>query len=357
MRALRRLLALGVLPLGLAVLPASAQAWNTGYELKVVEGESTFPEYETIASTSASAPANEQVVLSIVRDGTTIYRTIGEGGAWLSQVPQPGETVEFEAPAGTPIAAIAYDGRPTLSANVCAGSTLFAGEESPGDTIEGFYVRKALQRDPYGRVVGTETTQYGEAQVKSLAGDTFSGSFLKPLEDGQDVGAVESIKTLLGNGQTFTYTSEFERPVGACPTPPPSSPPPPPPAPRLQGSLLKQLLATIEKLLRSGWRDRVSINQPGTVVQDLYLEGGAVPARAARAGHRGRSKPRPALLLARGVASTGTAATVSLLLRATSAGRRELKSMKHARVVLVTTLRSSGGATLDLPRVVLALHR
>jgi hypothetical protein len=352
-------LALGLIAaaVSLAAFPAGAAAWESGYQLKVVEGETTLPEYESIASTSASVPSNAQVALSITRGAATVYRTVGNGGVWLPQVPQPGETVTLESPPGTPIAAVTYDGKPTLSSSVCAGSENFAGESTPGDTVEGFYDRQVLRRNPYGRVVGTERAQYGEAQVKTLSGGVFGGSFLQPLEAGQDVGAVESIKTLLGNGQTFTYTSEYERPVGACPTPPsPPGPPPPPPAPVLHGTLTLDPI-TIAKLLRSGWRIRVGINQPGTVLQALYLRGGTLPAEAARFSHKHHHKQRPAVLLATGEAHTSTAATVTVVLHLTSRGRRMLASMKGASVVLLTTLHSTSGATENLADRSLRLKR
>ncbi len=341
----------------LAAFPTGAGAWETGYQLKVVEGESTLPEYESIASTSASVPSHAQAVLSIVRDGTTIYRTIGEGGAWLPQVPQTGETVTLESPAGTPIAALVYDGKPALSSSVCAGSADFAGESTAGDTVEGFYERQALQRDPYGRVVGTERVQYGEAQVKTLSAGVFGGDFLQPLELGQDVGAIESIKTLLGNGQTFTYTSEFERPVGACPPPPPPPiAPAPAPAPLLHGTLTLDPV-TIARLLRSGWRDQVSINQPGTVLQALYLQDGALPAQAARVSRKHHRKQHAAILLATGKAQASTPATVTVVLHLSSRGRHLLASMKGARVVLLTTLHSTSGATQTLARRPVWLNR
>jgi hypothetical protein len=350
---------LAVAALALVAFPASARAWTSAYELKIKEGESTLPEYESVASTSATDPegSRTEVVLSIVRGGTTVYRTIGQGGAWLAQVPAPGETVDFESPAGTPIASVVYDGKPTLASSVCAGSSEFSGEDSPGDTVEGFYSRYQLRRDPYGRVNGTERTQFGEAQVKTLSGSSFGGDFLQPLELGQDVTAVESIKTLLGNGSTYAYTSEYERPVGGCPPPPPPPPlPAPAPAPLL-GGLLKLSTTTIEKLLKFGWHDEVSINQPGTIVQDLYLQDGTLPAEAATASRRHHAKAPRALLLASGSVRTSTAASVTVVLHLTKQGRERLRSMKGVHVVLLTTLHGSSGAAKTLAGRTIWLHR
>ncbi len=214
----RWLALLAVPALALVAFPASARAWSSGYELRIKEGESTLPEHEAVAATSATDPegSRTEVVLSIVRAGTTVYRAIGEGGAWLQQVPQLGETVDFESPAGTPIASVVYDGKPTLASSVCAGSSEFSGEDSGGDTVEGFYSRYQLRRDPYGRVNGTERTQFGQAQVKTLSGSSFGGNFLQALELGQDVTAVESIETLLGNGSTYTSRANSSAPSAAA---------------------------------------------------------------------------------------------------------------------------------------------
>jgi hypothetical protein len=342
--------------------PAPASAWEshgTQYSLTIVEGETTLPEYDQIASTSGHVEPNAQVAVSIIRNGTTVYRDVQEhGSAWLSQVPQAGETVTLESPVGTLIGQVVYDGLPSIAPTVCAGSTNFGGENSPGDTVKGFYVTDSLRRDPYGHVTGVNEANYGAAQVKTLSGTTFGGSFLVPLELGETVGAVESLETPLAGEATYTYTSEFQRPVGACPVPPPVySPPPPPVIPALDGALLKLVRTTIRELLKSGWRDRVSINQPGTVTQALYLQGGTLPAYAASSRHRHHKKAPPALLLARGTVTATSAGTVSVLLRLTSNGRRRLKSAKNVKAVLVTTLISDTGAKMSLARRSVTLHR
>jgi hypothetical protein len=339
---------------------ASAWARSHGpeYTLGVVEGESTLPEYEQVARTYGSVDPSAQVAVSIVRNGTTVYRNVGgEGWASLSQVPQVGETVTLESPVGTLIGSYVYDGLPTIDPTVCAGSTNFSGENSPGDAVQGSYVVYSLKSKPYG---GYEVRRegFGEAQVKTLSGTTFGGNFLAPLVLGQTVAASESIKTTIAGGATYTYESERQQPVGACPVPPP--PPPPPPAPpALQGSILGLSHLTLAKLLHSGLTDEVSINQPGTVVQDLYLQDGTVPASAASTKHRrGHHKRKPAaLLLARGSVIAKSAGTVTVSLKLTAEGRRKLKHAHSAKVVLVTTLHASSGAKLNLGIRTVSLHR
>jgi hypothetical protein len=334
----------------------AAPALGTGpkgprYSLRISAGESTFPEWEPVGSTSGGVEPSAQVAVSIVRGGVTVYRDIGSGGAGFSQVPQVGDVVTLESPVGTLIGSVVYDGLPTIDPTVCAGSTNFSGSNSLGEVVEGHFVNKVL-RYRSGIPNGTHQTAFGEAQVKTLSGTTFGGTFLQPLALGEDVIAIETLKTPLPAEATYTYTSETERPVGACPVPPPVFHPPPPPV--LQGTLGHLLHASIHLLLKSGLRDTVTINQPGTVVQDLYAKGGSMPASASATKHH---KPPPALLLARGSATAKAAGRVTVVLHVTRHGRQRLHSAHKISAVLITTLHSTSGATLNLQRHTLTLHR
>jgi hypothetical protein len=325
--------------------------------LKIAEGATTLPEYEHLNWASASIDNSKaEVVLEIIHGGLVVGQDSGQNGsgAWVSSGPQVGDEVVLESPRGTAISRVVYDGLPTMDATVCAGSTNFSGTNTSGNVVEGYYVKNVLET-PYHRSTEPVQKAFGEAQVKSLSGTTFGGDFLKPLELGEDVGAIESLKTSLAGEATYEYRSETERPVGACPAPPP----PvilPPALPVLGGTVLKLSHITIRGLLKSGWRNRVTINQPGTVTQDLYLKGGTLPAYAASARKK-HHKPPPALLLARGTASAKGAGTVSVLLKLTARGRHKLRSAKHVTAVLITTLRTPSGAKLNLARHTVALHR
>jgi hypothetical protein len=333
--------------------PAWARSEGPVYTLQVVEGETTLPE-DAIVHTSGSVEPKGSVAVSITRGGTVIARDSGEGYAWMSQIPQVGDVVTLESPIGRTVGSSVYDGLPSMAATVCAGSTNFSGENSPGETVKGSYVTLSLKVEPYGTSV--QETGFGRAQVTILSGTTFGGNFLAPLQLGQTVSAIESLETALAGGAVFKYVSENERPVGACPPPPPPPPSPPPP-PALAGTLLKLAHITIHSLLKSGWHDQVTINQPGVVTQDLYLENGKLPAYAAANGAHHKKKTPPALLLARGVVTAKSAGTISMLLKLTSKGRGKLKSAKSAKVVLITTLRSASGTKLSLPRHTVSLHR
>ena len=110
---------------------------------------------------------------------------------------------------------------------------------------------------------------------------------------------------------------------------------------------------TIRSLLKSGWHVLVGINQPGTVIGDLYLQGGTLPAFASSKRHV--HKP-PALLIARGYVTASKAGVVSVLLRVTKKGRSKLHSTKSAHAVLLTTLHSTSGAKLSLGRKSVKIH-
>jgi hypothetical protein len=345
---------LTLLVLGASALCASpAAAWNTpGYSISIVEGVTTLPEH-SILSTSASVQPSASATLQIIHEGVVVAQDTGEGGAWLSQVPQVGDTVKLESPSGSGqiVGSVVYDGLPSMDPTVCAGSINFSGQRTPGTEVEGSYFTLVPHSDYVAQHLG------GVTQITSLTGSSFAGNFLAPLAVGETVSAREHERKALAGGLTFTYESETQRPVGACPVPP--APPAPPPPLALLGTILKLVHVTIVELLRSGWTDQVTINQPGTVVQDLYLQDGDVPANASstKGSHKRHKRKPPALLLARGSALAKSAGTVRVSLKLTAQGRRRLSHSHSAKVVLVTTLRASSGAKLDLERRSITLRR
>lgn len=364
-RMFGRALCAVLLATGLGVaLPGAAMGNGPApeYSISVVEGETTVPAH-SILSTSGFVyiphAKQMQVRLRITEpSGVTVAENISEGngpeeGVWLgNQVPQVGDPVYLESPIGHIVGSEVYDGLPSIDPTVCAGSMNFSGQRSsPEDVVKGSYETLVVHPSYVAH-------RFGEgAQVPTQSGTSFAGNFLKPLAIGETVKALESVEKPLEGGATFTYTSENDRPVGACPIPP--SPPPPPPPPALQGSIFKLVGITIKKLLKSGWVDQVTINQPGAVIQDLYQVGGAVPAFASahRQGHGHPHKKPPALLLARGSASAAAAGTVKVLLRVTPKGRHVLSHRHRVRARLVTTLKASSGAKLNLQTRTVTLDR
>lgn len=297
------------------------------------------------------------MAVSIVRGGIEVSRSSGDGSAGMSSIPAPGDVVNLESPTGPNghpggkiVGSFVYDGKPSIDPTVCAGSVNFSGQRSTGQTVQGGNFLDVP--GPYGNF---ERWNANQAQITLLSGSTFGGGFLTPLAFGETVWASESLETPLAGGAVFTYESENVRPVGACPPPPPPSPPAPP---ALEGSILKLARTTIHRFLKSGWLDRVTINQPGTVVQDLYLQDGKLPAFASsKKGKRHARKVPPAQLVARGSVTAKAPGTVSVLIRVTGRGRHLLRHRSEVRLVLVTTLRSNTGAKLNLPRRTVTLHR
>lgn len=359
-RRLRRAacLALSALGVGALVLPAAAAAWEEEpkapeYSISIVEGETTLPE-DPILSTSGYVrlprTSKVQVNLRLVHNGLTVIQDPEtNGNAGFSQVPQVGDIVYLESK-GNVVGSVVYDGLPSMDPTVCAGSTSFSGQRSATEEVEGSYYTM-MARPHYGPI----TLPGGEAQITSLSGSSFVGNFLLPLALGQTVQAVERLRTALAGGATFTYSSENDRPVGACPVPPP---PPPPPPVALAGSIAKLARMTILRLLRSGWPSQVTINQPGTIFEDLYLQGGALPAFAAAGKHKHHHrKPPPAVLLARGTATAAVPGTVAVAMHLTAQGRRALRRARSVKVVLIATLRARSGTRLTLERRLLTLHR
>ena len=335
-------------------VPASAGAWEEPkapeYSLSATEGVTTLPE-ESILNTSGSVRPGVETALTIVHDNAVVAKdTDPHGNVWLSQVPQVGDVVNLEVPPGHPVGSVVYDGLPSIEPSVCAGSTNFSGQRTAGMEVSGSAFT-LVSHPSYTARDGVE-----DAQVTTLSGQSFGGAFLMPLAIGQTVEAREQLQTPLAGGATFTYSSRNERPVGACPLPPPP-PPPPPAAPALQGAIFKLPKITIAKLLKFGWVDEVTINQPGTVIQDLYLQGASVPATASvakRGGHRRRKSA--ALLLARGTASAKAAGEVTVTIRPTAQGRRRLEHARDIDAVLLTTL-DAAGKHVSLGRRSVSLNR
>jgi hypothetical protein len=332
---------------GLALTPKTAEAAGVTYFLGISEGSSTSPEFP-LPTVSASAPG--EVRITITRGGAVVAQSPPNEFefTFMHRVLQAGDVVNVESPPGTVVAGVTYDGLPSLDPTVCAGSANFSGQRRPNATITGGYYTLGGLRNSYGPSEG-----FGEAQVSTLSGSAFAGTFLKPLATGETVFAAQRETSAAPGGGTFFYLSENSRPVGSCPLPP--APPPAivakvaPPGPiALAGRVLQPTLTSIRRLLKSGWLVHVFINQPGTVIQNLYLQNGKLPAFAAK--HK-----RAALLVARGSTTAKQAGTVSVLLRATSRGRRALKHAARARLVLITSLQTASGARISLARYAFSL--
>jgi hypothetical protein len=336
--------------LAMMASPAAASAAPI-YSINVIEGSTTSPSYSESGTYGyVNGPAAESRI-TITHAGAVVAENTGPF-AIVPQVPQVGDVVTLESPpksAGS--VSITYDGLPTMDATVCAGSSNFTGQRDAAFAVQGGFF--TLATTPYHGEAFTSATAFGTARVTALAGSSFAGSFPSALTTAQTVYASQEQKSTLPGGATLEYFSENERPVGACPAAavtPAVIAAPPAKLPALKGALLKLTLPSILKLLKSGWLIHVSINQPGTVIQDLYLQNGKLPAQASR------HEPA-ATLVARGATTAKKAGTVTVHVRVNTKGRRALKHLKHAKLVLITTLRSSSGVRISLGHRALSLKR
>jgi hypothetical protein len=346
---MRSAIGCALVAVGLAVVPALAAAETPVYGLSISEGSSTSSAF-SVAQTSGFAETNptHEARVTITRAGVPVAETPpGQGSfPFMTQIPQAGDVVTLASPPGTPVSSVTYDGLPTMDSTVCAGSANFSGQRSPGTAVSGRYTTET-----YG---GAE----GFVAVPASSASAFAAGFAAALNSGETVYAEEERESTLAGGASFFYSSSNSRPVGACAAPaakPAAAVPPAAAAllfalPLLKGTVLKLSHTTIAKLLKSGWLVGVSINQPGTVTQDLYMVGGKLPAFASR-----KHAQPPAVLVARGATTVKKAGTVKVLVRVTAHGRRAVKHAKSVKLVLITTLRSTSGHRIDLGRHSLTL--
>lgn len=332
------ILALALTPSALATPPAPPQ-----YELYVSSGASTRGPINYTYAWAENVPGNPTLALSIVRSGSVVASQVGAGYAELIQAPSVGDTVLLQDPVGTTVASIVYDGLPSIDPSVCVGAASISGQRTGAAAVTaGAYL--ATGGGPYGEGGG-----FLNAQISTLSGSSYAGSFARALTSADTVWANEALQSSAPGGGLVNYNSTVSRPVGACPVPPP--PPPPPPVAKvaaLTGKILSLTGATLAKLLHSGWTIPVQVSQPGTVTMDLFLEGGRLPAKASKKKHA-------AQLLARGQTVAKAPGKVTVHLRITPSGRRKLKHAKRAHVVLLTTFHGATG-TLNLGKRKLTLH-
>jgi hypothetical protein len=147
------------------------------------------------------------------------------------------------------------------------------------------------------------------------------------------------------NGLLVDYFSIEERVAGVCATV--TSP---------RGSVrVLHRRHLLPEFLHRGLATRVSDDQAGTIVGNLYLDDGAsLPGQAARASSAALRTRNPTLI-GRGSATVTKAGKVALTVRPNGRGRR-LSSSHAVRVLLLTTLRNRAGTsrTLAVKRITLA---
>jgi hypothetical protein len=265
---------------------------------------------------------------------------------------------------GAEAASLTYDGYPSFDAGTCAGQTAFTGKRTGTANVSEVY---AYKWEPF-RYRGFDTYRTtGEivGDITGLAGDAFSGAFRAALPAGHILTATQTQRP--ADGVTF-YTT-VERPVADCPqqtTEPSQQPQLPTVTPdtvKPKGKLIlpSGKVLTLKNLFDAdGMTTTVELDEPGTVVQALYLRNGAkvpqvVTANAAQ--KKKKKKKAKRVLIAKGQASSQTAGQVKVRLKATKKARKAYKRKRKVKAVLVTTVADLAGNVTSLPQRKLTLRK
>lgn len=238
---------------------------------------------------------------------------------------------------GAVLAQTTYDGTPALSERTCLGQNAFSGTRASDAPVA---VRA------YGAFESTSLDRYSPrrnniVRVRVLGDGTFAGVFDEPLGPGDLIRVAQTAETLIGGVHTTVETT-VSRVVGPCPPPPPAVVDRTPP--KSTSFELGAASTSVRSFLRFGLTSFVGIDEPGTVMQALYLDNGAkLPAGAAKA----KRKPK-AVLLGTGRTSSPIAGVVKVVLKPTKAGRSALKGKRSANAVLLTSVRDAAGNTVNL---------
>jgi hypothetical protein len=275
-----------------------------------------------------ATPACVPLSLSVSHGGGRATAPAGSGS--LADVSSPlaaGDVITIGC--GGRVVSFAYDALPSIGPAACAGSRTINGGLSVGGMLI-LAVARPGNNVPYTRASQVATT--------IPAAGSYAGRFPRPLLATDVVRVDEFVRGAI-NGLLVDYYSIQERVAGACATAA---------APRGSVALVHRR-PLLPEFLHRGLATRVSDDQPGTVVENLYLDDGApLPAHAAR---RTR-KPTP---IGRGSATITKAGKVTLTVRPNASGRR-LSPSHSVRALLLTTLRNRAGAsrTLAVKRITLA---
>lgn len=251
-----------------------------------------------------------------------------------------------------------FDGKPSLSDTSCAGQNGFSGTRgNDADiTVETVapYERKINNGGRYGSFTdrGIERRQRG--LVRTLGAGTFAGVFQDALALGDIMAATQSLSTNTADTD-LTYDVTQYRTVGACPAPPPIVPDTTKPI--VAFFELGNLKPTKKQFLANGLSSFFTINEPGTITQDLYLSNGKTPPATATKKAKKKAKKK-LVLLGRGSTTSAVAGVVKVTVRASKTGRKELRRHKGAvKVILISSVKDKAGNVTNLPQKKLTLGK
>jgi hypothetical protein len=276
--------------------------------------------------------------ISIVHNGAVVatQSSGGTGYVYMTSAPAVGDTVRIEQPPGTVVDSIVFN--LTIDPSTCVGRTTISGQRSD----VGAHV-SAYAFDPNQGGYGN----YLQGQITSLSGSSYAGNFSRALTSSDHVGVVEGVSFNRGYGP-FSYDGSLERAVGACP-PPPALPvkvtgPKPP-----KGSISVNAKRALRAFFKKGLTIVVSADQPGKVVENMFLAKGKLPGKASsvQAAKR-KSKQRKASLIGRGSAKVLKPGKVKVTVKPTRSAKR-LRRKRSLKVAFLTTLSNLAGQTTTLP--------
>jgi hypothetical protein len=290
----------------------------------------------------SGASVSDTFQLDVKRGGVVVATGSGVGYVQLTPfLVAAGDELVLTDVTTTESHSATYTGAPALDASVCGAAATFSGLRDAGATAS---VSAALT---YG--AADARNDVVPAVKVAAGGATFSGSFAKPLTSAWAVTAQEGRSIDAG----FSVFSDITRPVGDCPpvpvadspppVPAPAAPAPPAPVPDLlaPGGKLGALKLTgaLKALLAGTFADVVTITEPGTVTQTLYLDDGA-PLPKATAAAAAAKKPT---VLATGRAVAGKPGTVAVKVKLSNKGKTHFKRRTTAKVALVTVVTDRAG--------------
>lgn len=287
--------------------------------------------------------------LDLVRGGATVASATGPGFVRLA----PAALAAGDALVLTDVTTAAsrtatFTGQPTLSAPGC-GAAGFSGTREDGSTVD---VSAGLGAD------SVPTVQlFG-------AGTSFAGSFAKALRTGWSVQAAQARVIDAG----FTVFDAVGAVVGGtCPGVAPAAPvvvapapvvvaPAPvavpaavtdavPPTASLTMPVLFSRPALAYKALIGGkLTGALTVDEPGSVTQTLYLDDGATLPKATAAADRKKA----ATVLGTVATKVKAAGTVPVTIKVSKKGRARLR-VGQTKLALVTVVRDAAGNARTLP--------
>ncbi|MBJ7331653.1 MAG: hypothetical protein JHC95_17290 [Solirubrobacteraceae bacterium] len=251
---------------------------------------------------------------------------------------------------GDTILSYTYDGRPSLDATTCVGQTAFSGQRTGDSEI---WLQETGSLSEYMK--GT----YQNGKLGTSGTGTFSGQFPRALTAGRFLLMVQTLRVTDTTGANAWIEIYSSSAVAACPVPPVDAPKPTPAPDTTKPTVGKAVLPKgnalkLANFLIKGFSTTVTINEPGTVTQQLFLNNGAKLTAKTAAKSKKKAKP---VLLAKGSTVSKVAGKVKVKIKATKAGKKAIKGKRTVKAILVTTVKDLAGNTSTPSQAKLTLKK